>query len=200
MLKETVQFFAEELNKYFTLKLGAPSDGARVVPGNAARAYDNDTLAGAESILNKAILSIVNIEEDRVSKKQENYVRTDMTVRYKSPPLYLNIYMLVAINRNNYAQSLTWLGHALQFFQFQNVFTPTTHPSLDSRIQKLIVELHTLNFEQINHLWSTLGGKYLPSVMYKIRQVTLDEDLIIGSAGVIKEIQLDEKAIQPVSQ
>jgi hypothetical protein len=108
--------------------------------------------------------------------------------------------MLISVNRNNYAQSLAWLGHILQFFQYQNVFTPITHPSLDSRILKLITELYSLNFEQINHLWSTLGGKYLPSVMYKVRQVSLDEDLTISESGFIKEIQIEDKLKLSVSE
>lgn len=199
MLLETFQFIADELNKYLILKGVVSSDTPRVELGNVARAYDTDTLTGSDPIANRVILSLVNVEEDRVSKQQENYVKSIVSTRYKSPPLFLNLYMLVSVNRNNYGQSLAWLTHVLQFFQFQNVFSPITHPSLDSRILKLIVELHTLNFEQINHLWSTLGGKYLPSVMYKIRQVTLDEDLIISESGFIKEIKLDEKIKQPVT-
>ncbi len=200
MLKESLQFLADELNKYFTQRLGASSDGDRIVLGNAARAYDTDTLTGSDPIANRAVLSLVNVEEDRVSKQQENYVKSIVSTRYKNPPLFLNLYMLVSVNRNNYGQSLSWLSHILQFFQFQNVFTPITHPSLDSRILKLIVELHSLNFEQINHLWSTLGGKYLPSVMYKIRQITLDEDLMVSESGFIKEIQLNEQVKQPVTE
>jgi hypothetical protein len=164
-----------------------------------ARAYDSDTLGGSDAISNRAILSLVNIEEDKASKQQENYIKTDISTKYKSPLLFLNLYMLVSANRNNYSQSLTWLGHILQFFQFQNVFTPLTHPSLDSRILKLIVELYSLNFEQTNHLWSTLGGKYLPSVMYKVRRVTLDEDLPISESGFIKEIELKDKVTQPLT-
>jgi hypothetical protein len=79
------------------------------------------------------------------------------------------------------------------------VFTPITHPALDPRIQKLIVDLCTLNFEQINHLWSTLGGKYLPSVLYKVRQLTIDEDSTVSESGFIKEVQLTEKVIPPVT-
>jgi hypothetical protein len=199
MLLETFQFIADELNKYLILKGVVSSDTPRVELGNVARAYDTDTLTGSDPIANRVILSLVNVEEDRVSKQQENYVKSIVSTRYKSPPLFLNLYMLVSVNRNNYGQSLAWLTHVLQFFQFQNVFSPITHPSLDSRILKLIVELHSLNFEQINHLWSTLGGKYLPSVMYKIRQVTLDEDLMISESGFIKEIKLDEKVKQPVT-
>ncbi len=200
MLNKSLEFFADELNKYLILKNVSSSDLPRVVLGNVARAYDTDTLPTADPIINRAILSLVNIEEDRVSKQQENYVRTDISVEYKNPPLFINLYMLVSLNRNNYAQSLTWLGHILQFFQFQNVFTPLTHPSLDSRILKLIVELYSLNFEQVNHLWSTLGGKYLPSVMYKVRQISIDEDLTLSERGFIKEIEIEGRMKQLVTR
>jgi hypothetical protein len=201
MLLETFQFFKEELNKYLILKGVVSTETTRVELGNIARVYDNETTGTSEPITNRAILSLVNVEEDRVSKQQENYVKSTLSTRYKSPPLFLNLYMLVAVNRNSYGQSLAWLSHILQFFQFQNVFTPITHPSLEeSRILKLIVELHTLNFEQINHLWSTLGGKYLPSVLYKIRQITLDEDLMTSESGFIREIRLDEKVKKPVTE
>lgn len=200
MIRESLQFFADELNKYLIQKAVASLDTPRVVLGNAARAFDTETPpAGYIQINNRAIISLVNIEEDRVSKQQENYTKTVTSIRYKNPPLFLNLYMLISMNRNNYGDSLTWLSHILQFFQYQNVFTPVSHPSLDSRIQKLLVELHSLNFEQVNHLWSTLGGKYLPSVMYKVRQLSVDEDVTESESGFIKEIQLDEKVKQPVT-
>lgn len=200
MLRESFQFFADELNKYLIQKNVVSLDLPRVVLGNVARAYDTDTLTGSEPIVNRVILSLVNIEEDRVAKQQENYVKTDTSVRYKNPPIFLNLYMLVSVNRNNYSQSLAWLGHIIQFFQFQNVFTPITHPSLDSRIMKLIVELHSQSFEQVNNLWSVLGGKYLPSAMYKVRQVVLDEDFAMSESGFIREISIDDKMKQPVAE
>src|SRR6185503_8855540 len=101
MLKETFQFFADELNKYLIVKGVASSDTPRVVLGNVARAYDIDTLGGSEPISNRAILSLVNIEEDKASKPQENYIKTDISTKYKSPLLFLNLYMLISANRNN---------------------------------------------------------------------------------------------------
>jgi hypothetical protein len=142
---------------------------------------------------------MVNVEEDRIAKQQENFVRTDISTRYKSPPLYINLYVLFSANRSGYSDSLQHLSYIMQFFQFQHVFTPITHPSLDPRIQKVIVDLCTLNFEQINHLWSTLGGKYIPSVLYKVRQLTIDEDLTVSESGFIKEVQINDKVIQPVT-
>jgi len=196
MINESLQFIADELNKYLTLKLGPSGDPPRLVTGNISRVFDPEAGTGLN---NKAILSLVNVEEDRVAKQQENFIKTDISTRYKSPQLYLNLYILIAVNRTVYSDSLIWLSYILQFFQYQNVYTPISHPALDSRIQKLIVDLYSLNFEQVNHLWSTLGGKYLPSVLYKVRQITVDEDITTSEGGFIKQIQIDETLLKPVT-
>lgn len=197
MISETLNFLAGELNGYLNQKTSVTTD-PRVKVGNVARALDN-TLTGTFSLEDKAILSLVNLEEDRTVRRQETVVKTATTARYKNPPLQLNLYVLAAIHKDDYQDSLVLLGHIVQFFQFQNNFTPLTHPALDPRIQKLMVELYTLNFEQVNHLWSTLGGKYLPSALYKVRQLTVDEQAITSESGLIREIRLDERTVRAIS-
>lgn len=197
MIFETVDFLSKEVNKFLNLKLGSLLE-ERLNYGNVARALDESNTS--DPIINdKAILSLVNVEEDRVSKQQENYIKSDTKTIYKSPQVYLNLYLLFSVNKPDYKKSLEILGCIIQFFQYQNVFTPITHPGLNPKIQKLIIDLYSLNFEQVNHLWSTLGGKYLPSVMYKVRQLTVDEEAITSEAGFIKEIRLTEKSKAPVS-
>jgi hypothetical protein len=56
-----------------------------------------------------------------------------------------------------------------------------------------------MSFEQVNHLWSILGGKYLPSVLYKIRQITLDEEATIAGGGIITEIELNGRTKLQIS-
>ena len=189
MINETLKFLADEVNKYLSQKLGVNTD-PRLLLGNLSKAMDNDT-TGTNSLSNKAILSLVNVEEDRVAKQQENFVKSDSGVIYKNPPLYLNLYIVLAVNRTDYAESLKWLAYIIQFFQYQKVFTPQSHPGLDPKIQKLMLDLHSLGFEQINHLWSILGGKYMPSVLYKIRQVTIDEDAVIAGGGIITDVAVN---------
>src|SRR5688500_7683938 len=161
MIFDTFDFLSKELNKFLNLKLGnLPED--RLVYGNIARASDES--ATSDPVINdKAVLSLVNVEEDRISKQQENYVKSDIKTLYKSPPVYLNLYLLITINKPDYKKSLQILECIIQFFQFQYVFDHTTNPDLPPKIQKLIVDLFTLNFEQANYLWGILGGKYLPS-------------------------------------
>ena len=197
MLYNTLKFLCDEVNKYLTLKIGVPAE-PRLKIGNISLALEGNVLMNDNSLNNKAVLSLVNVEEDKVAKQQENYTRTETTTIYKNPPLRLNLYVLFSINKPEYDDCLKWLGHIMQFFQHQNVFTPLTHPGLDPNTPKLIVDLFSLNFEQVNHLWSTLGGKYMPSVMYKIRQITLDEGLVQSESGFVKGIDINSKQKTPI--
>ncbi len=199
MISESIKFICEEVNKYLNLTISNPTlSQPRLVVSNISLASETNATITPD-INDKAVLSLVNVEEDRVVKQQENYKRTDLTTIYKNPPLYLNLYVLFAMNRKNYYDSLNLLGAVIQFFQHQQVFTPITHPSLDSRIHKLVVDLYNMNFEQTNHLWSVLGGKYFPSVMYKIRQITIDENVVISESGFIRQVQINDKMKLPVS-
>lgn len=197
MIQETFKFLAEEINKYLSKKLTVTTD-KRLVLGNVGKALDSDT--SSQNALNgKAIMSLINVEEDRVAMQQENWVKSPSGITYKNPPVYLNLYVLFAVNRADYSDSLKYLALIIQFFQSQNVFTPLNYPALDPRIQKLMCDLYSVNFEQLNQIWSVLGGKYLPSVLYKIRQITIDEDAIDYEAGFIKDIEFNETLINAVS-
>jgi hypothetical protein len=197
MIFEALSFLVSELNAYLNQKMFVSND-ARVRLGNVARALDG-TLTQADALEEKVVVTVVNLEEERTVRRQETLIKTATSARYKNPPLLLNLYVLVSIYKDSYADCLVLLGHIVQFFQFQNNFTPLSHPSLDPRIEKLTVELYTMNFEQVNHLWSTLGGKYFPSVLYKVRQLTVDENAVVSESGLIREIQIDERTVQPRS-
>ncbi len=200
MIYESLKFLCEEVNKYLnTKKTPVSISQPWLVLSNISVAGDNSNSLTDPDIKDKLVVSVVNVEEDKVAKQQEHYTKSDLTTVYKNPPLYLNYYILFSMSRKRYDDNLIFLGYIIQFFQHQNVFSPITHPGLDSRIQRIVVDLHNMSFEQTNHLWSVLGGKYFPSVMYKVRQVTLNEDVTISESGFIKEIQLNDKMKTAVS-
>jgi hypothetical protein len=196
LISETLTFLAAELNQYLDQKVPVAGASTRVKVGNIARASD---AAPNPAVLDKIALTLVNIEEERSVRLQETVIKTATTSRLKYPPLLLNLYLLVASNREDYVAGLGLLGHVVQFFQFQSRFTPSTHPQLDRRIERLTVELYTLNFEQVNHLWSTLGGKYLPSMLYKVRQLTIDENAIISEGPLIEQVELGVQHLEASS-
>jgi hypothetical protein len=71
MIHESLSFLAAEVNKFLNQKLVSTSD-PRLKIGNAARALDA-SLTGVNSLEDKAILSLVNLEEDRIARQHENF-------------------------------------------------------------------------------------------------------------------------------
>jgi len=193
MIDKALSFIAEEVNKYITSKKG-PDTTARLVLGSPVRVVEPSVPVNSSDNPENhpLVLSLVNIEEDKVSKSPENFQRVDDKVVYKNPKVFLNLYLLFIANSKTYAASLENLSLVIQCFQYRKVFEPAMFSNLDPRIQKLIIEMFTLNFEQVNHLWSTLGGKYLPSVLYKLRMVSVEDDAIDAEGDFIKKIQILE--------
>jgi hypothetical protein len=61
-----------------------------IVKGNMSKAID-DSSAGNTSMADRLTISLINIEEDQLSRIQENYVRTDTSTLFRNPPKRLNL-------------------------------------------------------------------------------------------------------------
>jgi hypothetical protein len=199
MLDLTLKFLTDEINQYLALQPNLIIGDMSLVMGNASRIFDTDAGNTDVPLSNKAVISLVNVEEDRIGRQQEAFTKTPTGVTYANPPVRLNLYVLFAMNLKSHEAALRWLACIIRFFQHQPVFTPLSHPALNSGITQLNAELFSLSFEQNNQLWSTLGGKYLPSVLYKIRQVTVDEGAVIAGGGYIRTITINDRGKVPVS-
>jgi len=91
------------------------------------------------------------------------------------PKLKLNLHVLFAAKFQKYDEGLRSLSLVLTFFQSHLTFTNSAYPGLDPRIERLAVELQSLSYEQLNQVWAYLGAKHLPSAIYKIRLVALQD-------------------------
>ncbi len=138
------------------------------------------------------LLSLVNIEEERVVKSQSYNVSYNSTSNKQNPEIRLNLFILISANFTDYKTALQYLSGAIKFFQSKNVFTPENTPALDTQVHKLIVELHSLNFEQQNHLWGSLGISYIPSIVYKIRLISIQEGTLLSEQPAIKGIDVSD--------
>ena len=199
MIDLTLKFLTDEINQYLAQQPNLIMGDMSLVMGNASRIFDTDTTAVDVPLANKAVISLVNIEEDRISRHQELYTKTTTGITYAQPPVLLNLYVLFVMNLKSHESALRWLSCIIRFFQHQPVFTPLSHPALNPAITQLNADMLTLNFEQNNQLWSTLGGKYLPSVLYKVRQITVDEGAVMAGGGYIRSIMINDRGKQPVS-
>ncbi|NVO21509.1 MAG: DUF4255 domain-containing protein [Bacteroidetes bacterium] len=140
-------------------------------------------------------LSLINIEEDRVFKAQvPEYSYINGQHVKLEPELKFNLHLMVAANFNVYVQAWKAISLVLAFFQSHSAFSASEYPALDSGIDKLTVELESLNYEQLNQVWAYIGGKHLPSVIYKIRVVVIQDTAATGIQLPITKIQTNIKS------
>lgn len=185
MIDNALKIIANEVNKYVVRKLDPdrdPTSTKRIATGNVTKVQESDASGSrGEALSAPGILTLVNIEEERYAKSPNNFIRVNDKIEYKNPKIFLNLYCLFAVNHTSYDTSLQYLSLIIQFFQYRNFITHKNTPpdnglALDQKIDRLIFDMVAMNFEQVNHLWATLGGKYLPSVLYKVRMVTIEDD------------------------
>ena len=198
MIDKVLDFVRAQLNTYLQNKLSLLPTEDAIILSNVSQLNETQPSSGGNDVdPQNAFISLINIEEDRISKSPENFVRAlDGSITYKSPKIFLNLYLLFAVNLSSYPESLKRLSYIIQFFQYQNVFTPLSSPSMPEGVDELILDLMTLSYQDLNNLWGILGSRYLPSVMYKMRLISINEDFALGGAGLIQKITINDKTLQ----
>ncbi len=203
MIDSALTLIREELNEYIRMIPGN-NDPSYVTLGNVANIESEDNAA----LQNTIILSLVNIEEESTLKNGRTFQKQlNGAGRQENLPIFLNLYLLFCSNfRDNYANALIRLSQTIRFFQGKYAFNTrnTISPTILSAINdasnpdkdilaglELYLNLYTMTFEQINHLWGSLGGKQIPFVMYKTRLVVIRESKFTEEVPLIEEIDED---------
>lgn len=208
MIDTALLLLRDELNSYIHLK----DVSVNVVVDNIALFETT----GGDVLTNNVIISLVNIEEESTLKNQSPLKKPFFNnAIYQNPPVYLNLYVLFTCNYSghdqttgdNYQNALKRLSYIIKFLQSKNSFSVSSSAALGSDAAnfslsdvdvlnlKFTMELYTLTFEQINHLWGSLGGRQVPFVMYKLRLVAITERAIVREVPLIEEIETDVNPI-----
>ena len=157
---------------------------------------NNDSNKGA-SFLNS--ISLINIEEEKIFKTQVPpvFYRDDSKKVYttREPDLKLNLYILISSYNKSYEDALKFISRVVGFFQANNVFSHDgdDNEDLPEAIERVIVELYTAGFEQQNQIWASLSTGYIPSVIYKVRMLTIDLATLSDEQKAIRKIQVNSK-------
>jgi hypothetical protein len=159
-----------------------------VVLDNIAMA---EQLGGTRDDLNeRVVMSLVNIEEEATLKNSPYYRIENGRTVYQNPPVNLNLFILFSVlHGKQYETALKRLARVIEFFQWKKEFSFTTAPGPNggSKDIRVLPDLYTLSFDQLNHLWGALGGKQVPFVMYRTRLVSLDAQKRQAEGETIKE-------------
>ena len=133
MIDQVIKFLANQLDSY--LQHQQSNNSRNVVLGNISQIGTNEDNG---NLNNQVIMSLVNVEEDRISRPVNNYVKvaqqTFPQVIYKNPPVFLNLDILFTAYYCDYHSSFLFLSYIINFFHYHKVFTFFNSPNLPQQI------------------------------------------------------------------
>ena len=119
---------------------------------------------------------------------------------YHNRPVHLNLFLLFCVNYKIYATAMKRLAQVLTFFQGKQKFTfansPGTNPPQSGIAElSLAMDLLSLTFEEVNHLWGFLGTKQIPFALYRGRLVVVADQRPLETGGIIQDIDVGARDI-----
>lgn len=187
MIKNALTYITDEMNAYFKLRLQSNDDKDKVI---LSTIVDQN---GSPSIEDKNVIlcSLVNIQEEKVIANQRALIeQSNGRFTKTNPPVSLNLFVMFSAyfaGKLN-PEALKFISMVVSFFQSKGSFDQMNSPGMDDRIFKLSFEIYNTSFMEQSNIWGSLGAKYMPSVLYKVRMISIKEDAIQGEIGTITTI------------
>lgn len=171
MIKKILSYYASRLDEYLSRLHHQPEGLAEI--GLIGNSTDEKPC--------KLIVSLINIERETAGGISSPIQRTTEGYIRQAPPLLLNLNLMLAAvyDEKRYAESLDILSDTLKFIQSVPIF------EVDG--MAYTVEIVTLSSQDLNNIWTMLGGQYYPSVVCKLRRLVIDAEEITGSGATMKQ-------------
>lgn len=178
MIDQALQLVRDRLNDHLRVRFSVPEDLV-----NLSSLTDADGKP-AQAARNRLALFLTNISRDAVPRSRSGGGAGPVV---QAQPMHVDIYFIVASGHDAelYGEGLKLVSAALMFFQAQPVFTPQNTPDMPPGLSQLTVEVSNLRVDEISQLWSNLGGRYVPSIMFKMRSVVIDAGAVTGVTPTI---------------
>lgn len=182
MIDAAINFLCQQLNDYLGRRYGESDQF--VVINNLLEADGAQPLKNK----NKIVITLINLEQETAKQFYGATRREGMQHDQVNPPLYFNLDLLMSACFEDYSESLRLLTDTIRFFQGNILFNRVNNPSLPEGITTLQVEVENSPYTKTHNLWSALGAKYLPSIIFKVRHVAIDAAQVRGSVGSVREV------------
>ena len=143
---------------------------------------------------NKVVISLINVAQEtnqpfyNKAKKLSNGSFADMT-----PSDRFNLDLLITSQFDDYKETLKFLNASILFFQANQSIDSGSHSNLPNGINKLSFVLDQLDYSQIHNLWSAMGAKYTPSVVYKMKLIDIQAGEISKVTSAVTATSINVK-------
>lgn len=190
MIEKALQYTRDTFNQYLKNKFGLNENTVlinRIVDQSGATPLEN---------ANKVIISLIHLEQET---NQQFYNKSQKTTKgnyvVAPPSQRYNLYILIVPNYDDYKEGLKFLDASIQFFQANALLDGEKSSEIPDGILRLEFQLEKgEGYMQMQNLWTALGAKFQPSIIYKMKLITVDAGQIEGfnakvSSGETNTIQ-----------
>lgn len=179
MIDRSLQLVCDRLNAHLSAVFSVPEDLVALSPLSDAEGKP------ATEARNRLVLFLTNIAEDTVPRRGGPARSSEIG---SARPIHLDIYFMLASGHDAdiYGEGLKLISAALMFFQANPVMNPRNTPEMPDGLSQLSIEIANLRVEEIGQLWGNLGGRYVPSIMFKMRSVLIDAGAVTGIVPLVR--------------
>lgn len=170
MINRVLTYYTDKLENYLENIFHQPE-------GIVKLSYINEADKG--DVLNRLVVSLVSIERETAVGIGSGTVRNvsgGFSKGFPSLKVNLNVMFAAVYDMKRYSDALSVLSATLLFIQANPFF------KMEGK-QKYTVEIVSLSAEELNNVWSCMGGHYHPSVVCRIKGVVFDAGEVRGSFG-----------------
>jgi hypothetical protein len=187
MIHNLLPIVGGELNAYLKSRYDVGED--RLILSNLMN--PDGTVAIEDN--NKIVCTLLNIQEETTLKSAQSssYAGGMFTSGGANLNINLTVMYSAFFPGKNYGEALKFLSGVIYFFQSKSVFEPSNTPGLTNNIEKACFDLTTLSFDELNAVYSMLGSKYMPSVIYRVRMLTFSSANVVDVIPSVGGIGLD---------
>lgn len=175
MLQQSLQFIQTILDQFLRTKFGLTDEC--VVINNVI----NTDGTVPRNNQNKMVVSLLNIEQET---NKQFYGRTQKlsngNFADRQPFERYNLDILFSSSFDDYSETLKFLNATLEFFQANAIMDRGNYSTLPKGINKLDVDIEHITYHQMHSLWSAMGAKYQPSIIYKLRLISIQSNDLVS--------------------
>lgn len=183
MINRAIQFASDILNQFIKNRFGLDENRVllnKLIDGNGSLPQINQ---------NKIVISLINIEKETAKPfyNRNNCLANGSYADISTDERY-NLDILISSNFDDYNETLKFLNAVILFFQAHNFLDARSFQSMPAGLTRLEFVIEKINYQQMQGLWTAMGAKYQPSVIYKMRLITIQANEVEGFAAAVSNI------------
>lgn len=178
MMRKVLTSYTYQLDEYL-MRIHHRPEGLAVV---------SQIVGTTEELPNKVVVSLLSLERETAGGITSSaHLSNNGGYTKTQPPLLLNMNVMIAsvFDSRRYLESLSVLSDTLLFVQ--------TSPRFVVDGVTYTIEVVNTSAQDLNNVWTLLGGQYYPSVVCKIRHLVIDGAEIMVSGRLANNPKVETK-------